>query len=292
MGCLRITHDQRPELRVVHAKKGVTSNDRVKRVRSSYLFGMLMPDRHQEINGNPYTYGFNGMERDEEVKGAGNSYDFGVRMQDPRLGRWLSMDPLAAKYPAFSPYSFVANSPLLFIDPDGKKIVIHYEQDGKKKKVVLKKLSDIELLKNINNGFVQDVYESLEYLKEEQPITDAITTKKKVNIMEVGDGEQVDFYEGEQGFTIDYNPTEALEIVPDSEFDKPLDERVGSGKIQKPAMGLLHETGHFLGLITDGRKAHQARRDAEPQKREMRNAEEERVITEIENSAAEKIRRA
>ena len=108
MGCLKLTHNQQPELRVVHVKKAVTSSDWVKRVRSSYFFGMLMPGRHDEINGNPYTYGFNGMERDEEIKGAGNSYDFGARMQDPRLGRWLSIDPLAAKYPAFSPYSFVA----------------------------------------------------------------------------------------------------------------------------------------------------------------------------------------
>ena len=66
MGCLRLVDRWRykwsSKLRVVHGKKAVTSNDWVKRVCSSYLFGMLMPDRHDEINGNPYTYGFNGME--------------------------------------------------------------------------------------------------------------------------------------------------------------------------------------------------------------------------------------
>ncbi len=93
MGCLRIVHDQRPEIRVVHGKKGVTSNDWVKRVCSSYLFGMLMPDRHDEINGNPYTYGFQGQERDDEVKGAGNAVNYKYRMHDPRLGRWPSVDP-------------------------------------------------------------------------------------------------------------------------------------------------------------------------------------------------------
>ncbi len=122
MGCLRIVHDQRPELRVVHGKKAVTSSDWVKRVRSSYLFGMLMPGRHDELSGRTYAYGFNGMERDEEVKGAGNSYDFGARMQDPRLGRWLSVDPLQAKYPDLSSYSYVANNPLIYIDPDGREI--------------------------------------------------------------------------------------------------------------------------------------------------------------------------
>ncbi len=97
MGCLRLVDRWRykwsSELRVVHVKKAVTSNDWVKRVRSSYLFGMLMPDRHDELPGRTYAYGFNGMERDEEVKGVGNSYDFGARMHNPRLGRWLSVDP-------------------------------------------------------------------------------------------------------------------------------------------------------------------------------------------------------
>ncbi len=130
MGCLRLVDRWRykwsSELRVVHGKKAVTSNDWVKRVRSSYFFGMLMPDRHDEINGNPYTYGFNGMERDEEVKGAGNSYDFGARMQDPRLGRWLSIDPLADKMPAWSTYSFSFDNPILYLDSDGRfPIAIH-----------------------------------------------------------------------------------------------------------------------------------------------------------------------
>jgi RHS repeat-associated protein len=71
-----------------------------------------------------YRYGFNGMEKDDEVKGSGNSYDFGARMYDSRLGRWLSIDPLAAKYPSMSPYNFVANSPILYTDPDGKDVKI------------------------------------------------------------------------------------------------------------------------------------------------------------------------
>jgi len=41
-----------------------------------------------------YRYGFNGMEKDDEVKGKGNSYTTHFRMLDPRLGRWLSTDPI------------------------------------------------------------------------------------------------------------------------------------------------------------------------------------------------------
>jgi RHS repeat-associated protein len=72
-----------------------------------------------------YRYGFNGQERDNELKGEGNSLDFGARIYDSRLGRFLSLDPLQAKYPKLTPYCFVGNSPLIFIDPDGRVISVY-----------------------------------------------------------------------------------------------------------------------------------------------------------------------
>ncbi len=62
------------------------------------------------------------MEKDDEVKGNGNSLDFGARIYDPRIGRWLAVDPLAGKYSSLSPYNFVGNSPIIFVDPDGRSI--------------------------------------------------------------------------------------------------------------------------------------------------------------------------
>ncbi len=72
-----------------------------------------------------YRYGFNGMESDDEIKGQSNSYDFGARMYDNRLGRWMSVDPYESKYPSLSPYNYVRNAPILFIDPNGKEIRIY-----------------------------------------------------------------------------------------------------------------------------------------------------------------------
>ncbi len=77
-----------------------------------------------------YRFGFNGMEKDDEAKGEGNSYDFGARIYDSRLGRWLSLDPLQSKYPSHTPYCFVNNMPIWAIDPDGKDVITLSDPDG------------------------------------------------------------------------------------------------------------------------------------------------------------------
>tara|TARA_B100001245_G_C22893249_1_gene430518 strand:+ start:1202 stop:2086 length:885 start_codon:yes stop_codon:yes gene_type:complete len=76
-----------------------------------------MPGR--TFNSGDYRYGFNGMEGDDEVKGNGNSYTTFFRQYDPRIGRWLSLDPKMAKYPSWSPYVFNFNNPINLIDPRG-----------------------------------------------------------------------------------------------------------------------------------------------------------------------------
>jgi RHS repeat-associated protein len=80
---------------------------------------MLMPNRHGSSDS--YRYGFNGMEKDDEVKGDGNSYTSYWRQYDPRIGRWLTIDP-KDDHPnqiGISPYAESWNNPIRFNDPDG-----------------------------------------------------------------------------------------------------------------------------------------------------------------------------
>lgn len=87
-----------------------------------YVFGMPMPGRSYVANSS-YRYGFGGKEKDNEAKGEGNQLNFGNRIYDPRLGRWLSVDPEARQYPGHSPYSYALNTPLSAVDPDGRLII-------------------------------------------------------------------------------------------------------------------------------------------------------------------------
>uniref|UniRef100_UPI002ED1D933 RHS repeat domain-containing protein n=1 Tax=Flavobacterium sp. C4GT6 TaxID=3103818 RepID=UPI002ED1D933 len=82
-----------------------------------YPFGMQMPNRF--YNGTDYRYGFNGKEKDDEIKGLGAQYDYGFRIYDSRIGRFLSTDPLFAGYPYYTPYQFAGNRPIWAVDLDG-----------------------------------------------------------------------------------------------------------------------------------------------------------------------------
>lgn len=79
-----------------------------------YPYGMLMPGR--SYSSTAYKYGFNGKEKDDEVKGEGNSIAFEARIFDSRLGRFMSSDPWTAKYSWQTPYAYHRNSPITFID--------------------------------------------------------------------------------------------------------------------------------------------------------------------------------
>ncbi len=82
-----------------------------------YPFGMLQPGRSWNAGG--YRYWFNGKENDGEVKGEGNQQDYGMRVYDPRVGRFLSVDPITAQYPELTPYQFASNLPITSLDLDG-----------------------------------------------------------------------------------------------------------------------------------------------------------------------------
>ncbi|MFT3676813.1 MAG: RHS repeat-associated core domain-containing protein [Chitinophagaceae bacterium] len=83
-----------------------------------YPFGMGMPGR--KYSEDEYRYGFNGKEKDSDINSL-TAYDYGFRIYNPAIGRFLSVDPLIKEYPYLTPYQFASNMPIFAIDRDGRE---------------------------------------------------------------------------------------------------------------------------------------------------------------------------
>ncbi|UII30389.1 hypothetical protein LVD17_19035 [Fulvivirga ulvae] len=82
-----------------------------------YPFGMEMPGR--TYNPKSYRYGFNGKEKDQNGEFGLTAYDYGFRIYNPAIGKFLSVDPLMKNYPMLTPYQFASNRPIDGVDLDG-----------------------------------------------------------------------------------------------------------------------------------------------------------------------------
>jgi len=199
-----------------------------------YPFGATMPGR--SFNSGEYRYGFNGQEKDDEIKGAGNSYDFGARILDVRLGGgFLSLDAYSSHYPSISPYAFVARNPIFYVDPDGNQIVVHYiGRLGIPQKIVYE-----PGMATIGNKFADEVIRSLNYLIDNNAgsnvINDLVTDEKTVDIKRGWKLNSVYQIDGH----VTWNPYSGLAVRNPN----------GNIEFQSPALGLLHELGHAWFLF-------------------------------------------
>jgi RHS repeat-associated protein len=76
---------------------------------------MDMPNR---TFGGAGRYGFNGKERDKDMHSL-TAYDYGFRIYNSAIGKFLSVDPLTQKFPELTPYQFASNTPIKAVDIDG-----------------------------------------------------------------------------------------------------------------------------------------------------------------------------
>ena len=100
-----------------------------------YPFGMVMGggtntngsdkigDRAYQNTTFGYRYGFNGKEDDKDFGDKQLIQDYGFRLYNPAIARFLSVDPLSPSYPMLTPYQFASNSPIIAIDLDGLEAI-------------------------------------------------------------------------------------------------------------------------------------------------------------------------
>jgi len=100
-----------------------------------YPFGLEMLGANQITPSNPYSgrsyinpafqgdegfrYGFNGKERDPDFHEDVTNYDYGFRIYNPGIARFLSVDPLTREFPMLTPYQYASNTPIMAKDFDG-----------------------------------------------------------------------------------------------------------------------------------------------------------------------------
>ena len=140
-----------------------------------------MPGR-KFLSGEEYRFGFNGKEDDRDW-GTQNIQDYGFRLYNPSIGKFLSVDPLSPDYPWYTPYQFAGNKPINSSDLDGleEKLEI-YVKNNQGAHFELK--SSFEINDELGYGCgTLEVYITKDFLKkgksvdhEVDPITGSVTT--------------------------------------------------------------------------------------------------------------------
>ncbi len=143
-----------------------------------YPFGMAMPGR--QFNSDEYRYGFNGKEKDKDIHSL-NAYDYGFRIYNPGLGRFLSVDPLQIKFANLSPYNYCYNSPIHVFDPDGKlgiEVHVKYNSETGKYTVLSIEFSDDLYKKAGWKGLSSEWYDYIKIVTDpEDPSRDYPSTE-------------------------------------------------------------------------------------------------------------------
>jgi RHS repeat-associated protein len=228
-----------------------------------YAFGEQMNGRTMN---NGYRYGFNGMENDNEVKGAGNSVDFGERIYDPRLGKWLSLDRFAAKYPGLSAYAYTFNNPVIFKDiggADGSLSVVKDSKGGGE--ITLE--TTIHCYGKDAKGMIKDLNNKAAALSAPRYFKDESGGVWKVNLkIKYVEGYALEVAEKKHSVPLQANHLDWMEVIATGvkpgdnilKIDKDVDlganghSGVGAsggvlGKGSSIKTG-LHEPGHMVGL--------------------------------------------
>jgi len=220
-----------------------------------------------------YRFGFNGKENDNEVKGNGNQQDYGFRIHDTRLGRFLSIDPLYRNFPWNSTYCFSENRPIDGIDLEGKEWskASYYDPFAQANRVnyhVVIKVFDytrtdmsMEEMKLIMDGVSKQFEKTYSQFDKETNTYYTVSLEYEVsNVSEIASGS----YSVENGFSMFFTTTQS---GPDGSYTAGSTSSLGGfGGTQKNSIGInvfvdgnkmpidnlartgTHELGHSGGL--------------------------------------------
>ena len=252
----------------------------VEEVNDYYAFGGLMSTSSRQ-SVQPYKY--NGKELDR--KGGLGWYDYGARMYDAALGRFMKTDRFSEKYVSLSPYQYGANNPVNNIDVNGDSLLLNKTSVAEAMLAIYNGLEDGTNIKmKFNNGvldptsieahakvtsdfFLQDLYEIAtneklvelsisninSYIMNGKRINEFFDSPYDYNTNQDLTSEKLLQSIGEPiGYSIQGNLGQTL--VPDRNLPsgkKSVGKNVeviinGKGNINHRTVGIAHEFGHVI----------------------------------------------
>ncbi|HNY75352.1 MAG TPA: M91 family zinc metallopeptidase [Bacteroidales bacterium] len=198
----------------------------------------------------------------KELDNETNYTYFGARYYDSELSGWLSVDPMSDKYPSISPYTYAANNPVKFIDPNGDSLWINGNNGEKFLYTPGQeyKGSD-EFIAKVTNTLNESIGKSK---TANRMVGELSESKYNYNILESNESGYkpdkhitISEYQSNENFyikgggTILWNPTGNGE----STYEQFTPGKVISKLVKRPEINLLHELAHawdnMAGLLAD-----------------------------------------
>lgn len=198
---------------------------------------------------------------DSEVSGTGNQYDYGFRIYNPQIGRFLSVDPLTKSYPMLTPYQFASNRPIDGIDLDGlewKKVETYNPETGVTNvhfHVVLNVVNESSVFKDIEKLKSETMGQFAAAFEGRVSADGKTSYSASIEVNGVSAGQEgpfsvivSDMPKGLLGISGTVNTQNNSFILAGGEYDKSSPDQVQSRSAKDMAQDIVHELMHTANV--------------------------------------------